>query len=96
MKKIKVRVIALMQRIVVQLVCFIHALTLNFEAKKYYEFVDLESYKQQSPAIEKLRDTKIEECLMKPLSLHHPCYNQIVERHVENVTEASAQKVTRC
>jgi len=28
---------------------------------------------------------------MKPLLLHHPCHNQTVERHVELVTEVSAQ-----
>ena len=44
-----------------------HVPTLNLEAKKYYELVDIESY-EQPPANEKLRDTKIEECLMKLLS----------------------------
>ena len=58
---------------------------------KYYESVDIESYQQQPPAIEKSIDTEIGERLMKPLSLYQSCHNQTVERHVKSVTEACAQ-----
>ena len=68
-----------------------HLPTLNLEADTYYELADLEICQQQPPAIRHLFDSEIEDCRMKPLILHHPCYNQTVERHAKLVTEASAQ-----
>ena len=68
-----------------------HLPTLNLEADAYYELTDLEICLQQPPAIRHLSDSEIEDCRMKPLILHHPCYNQTVERHVKLVMEASAQ-----
>ena len=40
--------------------------TLNLEANAYYEL---------APAIASLTGREIEECLKKPLVLHHPCHN---------------------
>ena len=56
--------------------------TLNLEVNAYYEFAS---------AIASLTDREIEECLKKPLVLHHPCYKQSVEQHVKLVAEESAQ-----
>ena len=56
--------------------------TLNLEANAYYKL---------APAITSLTDKEIEECLKKPLVLHHPCHKQSVERHVTLVAEESAQ-----
>ena len=49
--------------------------TLNLEANACYELANVDSYLQQSPAIASLTDREIEECLKKPLVLHHPCFN---------------------
>ena len=65
--------------------------TLNLKANAYNELANVDSYQQQPPAIASLTDTEIEECLKKPLVLHHPCHNQSVKRRVKLITEASAQ-----
>ena len=56
--------------------------TLNLEANAYYEL---------APAIASLTDREIEECLKKPLVLHHPCHKQSVKRHVKLVAEEPAE-----
>ena len=53
--------------------------------------VDLNSWQHQPPAIGHLTYVDIEQCRVRPLTLHHSCHNQSVERHVKLVTEASAQ-----
>ena len=53
--------------------------------------MDLNSWQQQPSAIGHLTDLNIEQCLVMPLELNRPCYNQSVERHVKLVTEVSAQ-----
>ena len=73
------------------LICLFDVPTLNLEAYAYYELANVDSYQQQPPAIASLTHTEIEECLRKPLVLHHPCHNQSVERHVKLVMEAPAQ-----
>ena len=69
-------------------------LLLHLEANAYYELANFDSYQQKPSAIANLADTKIEECLKKPLVLHYLYVtepSQSVERHVKLVTEASAK-----
>ena len=49
--------------------------TLNLEVNACYKLANVDSYLQQPPAIASLTDREIEECLKKPLVLHHPCLN---------------------
>ena len=65
--------------------------TINLAATSFDKMVDLNSWQHQPPAIGHLTDVDIEQCRVRPLTLHHPCHNQSVERHVKLVTEASAQ-----
>ena len=65
--------------------------TINLAATSFDKMVDLNSWQHQPPAIGHLTDVYIKQCRVRPLTLHHPCHNQFVERHVKLVTEASAQ-----
>ena len=65
--------------------------TINLAATSFDKMVNLNSWQHQPPAIGHLTDVDIEQCRVRPLTLHHPCHNQSVERHVKLVTEASAQ-----
>ena len=49
-----------------------YAPTINLEAKKYYQLIDIVTYEQQPPAIEKLTDIEIEECIVKPFEFISP------------------------
>ena len=65
--------------------------TINVKADVYYQLANIKTCSQQPRAIAHLTKDSIKECRMKPLLLYHPCHNQIVERHIKLVTEASLQ-----
>ena len=73
------------------LICLFDVPTLNLEANAYHELTNFDSYQQQPQAIASLTDIEIEECLKKPLVLHHLSHCQSVKRHIKLVAEASAQ-----
>ena len=45
----------------------------------------------EPPAIRYMNEKSLVQILSNPLILMHPCHNQVVERHVQIVSEAASQ-----
>ena len=64
---------------------------INFRAKSFHKMVNLNLPDiHEPPATKQFSYKEINEFRLQPLKLDHPGHNQVVERHVKLVTEASA------
>ena len=63
---------------------------IDTSAKSYHKLSDINSeHVKEPPLTQDLSNEMLKEIVTSPLSFHHPCHSQAVERHIRRVSEAS-------